>query len=170
MTPQTPCEGYRELWARLRLIGIRTSRRRVLRLMRGHGLLAHQRVGRAHGPKAHDGTITTERIDLMWGADLTSVMTGEGQAVVLVAIDHGSAECVGIHASRSADRFEALEPIRQGVRERFGAFEGHRPWPRPSPRSRLPVREPPLSERDPLPRPGKLAGMRVGARGPCQRS
>ena len=71
---------------------------------------------------ADHGTITTERIDLMWGADLTSVMTGEGQAAVFVAVDHCSAECVGLHASRSADRFEALEPIRQGVRERFGAF------------------------------------------------
>ena len=39
-----------------------------------------------------------------------------------MAVDHCSAECVGLHASRSADRFEALEPIRQGVRERFGAF------------------------------------------------
>jgi putative transposase len=115
-------EGYRKLWARLRFAGIRTSRRRVLRLMREHGLLAHQRAGRAHGPKAHDGTITTERIDLMWGADLTSVMTGEGQAAVFVAVDHCAAECVGLHSSRSADRFEALEPIRQGVRERFGAF------------------------------------------------
>jgi putative transposase len=115
-------EGYRKLWARLRLAGIRTSRRRVLRLMREHGLLAHQRAGRAHGPKAHDGTITTKRIDLMWGADLTSVMTGEGQAAVFVAVDHCSAECVGLHASRSADRFEALEPIHQGIRERFGAF------------------------------------------------
>jgi putative transposase len=115
-------EGYRKLWARLRFAGIRTSRRRVLRLMREHGLLAHQRAGRAHGPKAHDGTITTKRVDLMWGADLTSVMTGEGQAAVFVAVDHCSAECVGLHSSRSADRFEALEPIRQGVRERFGAF------------------------------------------------
>ncbi len=34
-------EGYRKLGARLRLAGIRTSRRRVLRLMRRHGLLAH---------------------------------------------------------------------------------------------------------------------------------
>jgi putative transposase len=115
-------EGYRKLWARLRFAGIRTSRRRALRLMREHGLLAHQRAGRAHGPKAHDGTITTKRVDLMWGADLTSVMTGEGQAAVFVAVDHCSAECVGLHASRSADRFEALEPIRQAVRERFGAF------------------------------------------------
>ena len=115
-------EGHRKLWARLRFEGVRTSRRRVLRLTRGHGLLARQRAGRPHGPKAHDGTITTGRVDLMWGTDLTSVMTGEGQAAVFVAVDHCSAECVGIHASRGADRFEALEPVRQAVRERFGAF------------------------------------------------
>jgi putative transposase len=115
-------EGYRKLWARLRFAGIRTSRRRVLRLMREHGLLAHQRTGPPHGPRAHDGTITTDRIDLMWGSDLTSVITGEGQAAVFVAVDHCSAECVGLHASHRADRFQALEPVRQGVRERFGGF------------------------------------------------
>jgi transposase InsO family protein len=115
-------EGYRKLWARLRFSGVRTSRRRVLRLMREHGLLAHQRAGRPHGPRAHDGTITTERVDVMWGTDLTSVMTGEGQAAVFVAVDHCSAECVGIHASHSADRFQALEPLRQGVRRHFGGF------------------------------------------------
>jgi putative transposase len=115
-------EGYRKLWARLRFAGVRTSRRRVLRLTREHGLLAHQRAGRPRGPRAHDGTITTDQVDLMWGTDLTSVTTGEGQAAVFVAVDHCSAECAGIHASRSADRFQALEPIRQGVRERFGAF------------------------------------------------
>ena len=115
-------EGYRKLWARLRLAGIRTSRRRVLRLMRAHGLLAFQRAGRTRGSKAHDGTITTDRVDTMWGTDLTSVMTGEGQASVFVAVDHCSAECVGLHASRRADRFEALEPVKQAVRERFGAF------------------------------------------------
>ena len=115
-------EGHRKLWARLRFAGIRTSRRRVLRLMRTHGLLAHQRAGRPHGSKAHDGTITTDRVDLMWGTDLTSVITGEGQAAVFIAVDHCSAECVGIHASRSADRFEALEPVKQAVRECFGAF------------------------------------------------
>ena len=115
-------EGYRKIWARLRFAGLRTSRRRVLRLTREHGLLAHQRAGRPRGSKAHDGTITTARVDEMWGADLTSVMTGEGQAAVFVAVDHCSAECVGIHASRRADRFEALEPVRQAVRERFGGF------------------------------------------------
>ena len=39
-------EGYRKIWARLRHAGIRTSARRVRRLMGQHGLLAPHRVGR----------------------------------------------------------------------------------------------------------------------------
>jgi putative transposase len=115
-------EGYRKIWARLRFAGIRTSKRRVLRLMREHDLLAQGRVGRPHGPKAHDGTIRTERVDEMWGTDLTSTLTGEGQASIFVTVDHGSTECLGIHAARRATRFEALEPLRQAVRFAFGAF------------------------------------------------
>jgi hypothetical protein len=114
-------EGYRKVWARLRHAGVRTSRRRVLRVMRDHGLLAHQRAGSPRGPRAHDGTITTDRVDEMWGTDMTAVATGEGQAAVCIAVDHCSAECVGIHASARATRHEALEPIRQGVRRSFGA-------------------------------------------------
>jgi putative transposase len=115
-------EGYRKIWARLRFAGIRTSKRRVLRLTREHGLQAPQRVGRPHGPKAHDGTIRTERVDEMWGTDLTATLTGEGQASIFVTVDHASTECLGIHAARRATRFEALEPLRQGVRTCFGAF------------------------------------------------
>jgi hypothetical protein len=41
---------------------------------------------------------------------------------VFAAIDHRRAECVGIHVVKNATRSEALEPIRQGAREQFGAF------------------------------------------------
>jgi transposase InsO family protein len=58
----------------------------------------------------------------MWGTDLTSTLTGEGQASIFVTVDHCSTECVGIHAARRATRFEALEPLRQGVRAAFGGF------------------------------------------------
>jgi transposase InsO family protein len=115
-------EGHRKVWARLRFAGIRSSKRRVLRLMREHALLAPSRAGGPRGPRAHDGTIVTERVDAMWGTDLTTVVTGEGQAAVFVAVDHCSTECVGIHAARRATRWEALEPVRQGVRRRFGAI------------------------------------------------
>src|SRR5690349_975156 len=109
-------EGHRKLWARLRFAGIRTSRRRVPRLTREHGLLAHQRVGAPRGPRAHDGRITTDRVDPMWGTDLTSVVTGEGQAAVFVAVDHCSAECVGVHAGRTRGRglAGALARLRRG--------------------------------------------------------
>ena len=101
---------------------VRTSRRRALRLMREHGLLAPSRVGSPRGPRNHDGTIIPETLNTMWGTDMTTTWTGEGQAAVFVAIDHHSAECVGLHAARRGTRFEALEPLRQGVRQHFGGF------------------------------------------------
>jgi putative transposase len=115
-------EGHRKVWARLRYAGTRTSLRRVLRLMRVNDLLAPGRVGSPRGPRNHDGTIVPETIDTMWGTDLTTTFTGEGPAAVFVAVDHCSAECVGIHAHARATRFEALEPIRQGMRRYFGGF------------------------------------------------
>lgn len=116
-------EGHRKVWARLRLAGVRTSRARVLRLMRIAGLLAPTRAGQAHGPKAHDGTIITERPDEVWGTDATSCLTtAEGAATIFVAVDHYTAECVGIHAAHRGARFEALEPLRQGLRVHFGGY------------------------------------------------
>ena len=117
-------EGYRKVWARLRLAGVRTSKGRVLRLMREAGLLAPTRVGRRRGPRVHDGTITTERPDEMWGTDATSCLTTrEGNATVFIAVDHCTQECIGIHAARPGTRFEALEPLRQGLREHFDGYE-----------------------------------------------
>jgi putative transposase len=118
-------EGYRKIWARLRHAGIRTSARRVRRLMRQHGLLAPHRVGRPE-QRAHDGTITTTAVDVMWGTDMTETVTvREGRARVFIAVDHCSGECVGSHAARSGNRFEALEPVRQGVLRHFGTIEKH---------------------------------------------
>jgi transposase InsO family protein len=58
-------EGHRKVWARLRHRGVRSSRRRVLRLMREQGLLAPSRTGAPHGPKAHDGAIVPDTVDAM---------------------------------------------------------------------------------------------------------
>ena len=118
-------EGYRKSWARLRFAGIRTSPGRTRRLMGAHDLLAPHRRGARPG-KQHDGTITTEAVDVMWGTDMTPTVTvAEGRAHVFIAVDHCNSECIGIHADRSANRFQALEPIRQGVRASFGAFAGN---------------------------------------------
>jgi putative transposase len=117
-------EGHRKVWARLRWQAVRTSKARVLRLMREAHLLAPTRVGRAHGPAAHDGTITTEAPDQMWGMDATSCLTRqEGTATVFVVVDHCASECIGVHAAKPGTRFEAVEPLRQGVRAIFGSYE-----------------------------------------------
>jgi transposase InsO family protein len=85
-------------------------------------LRAPHRVGRARGPQAHDGMIRTEAPDEMWGTDFTTTLTlREGQAAVFVAVDHCTCELVGVHAAAHATRWEALEPVKQGVREHFGS-------------------------------------------------
>lgn len=115
-------EGYRKLWARLRFAGVRASPRRVRRVMRENGLLAPHRVGRSE-TKPHAGTIVTTKVNEMWGTDMTQTATvDEGRAYVFVTVEHANSEVVGIHASRSASRFEALEPVRQGVHRCFGAI------------------------------------------------
>jgi transposase InsO family protein len=115
-------EGYRKVWARLRMAGLRTSKRRVLRVMREAGLTTVRRLAPAD-VKRHDGTIVTERPDVMWATDTTAtVTTGEGQVCVFAAVDHCTSECLGIHAAKSGNRFEALEPIRQAARQYLGGY------------------------------------------------
>lgn len=116
-------EGYRKVCARLRWRGISTSRERVRRLMRDSGLLAPHRQGHPQGPAAHDGSISPAAANRMWGTDATQVTTRlEGTATVFVAVDHFVGDLVGVHAARPGTRFEALEPIHQGIREHYGAL------------------------------------------------
>jgi transposase InsO family protein len=115
-------EGHRKIWARLRFRGVRSSRHRVRRIMRENNLLAPNRSV-FHKPKVHDGTIIAPAPNMMWGTDMTlTVTTGEGNACVFAVVDHCTWELLGIHASKKGNRFEALEPIRQAVKVRFGSY------------------------------------------------
>ena len=59
----------------------------------------------------------------MWGTDATATVTlADGQVTIFGAIDHCTAECVGLHAATYGTRVEALEPVRQGVRDHFGGM------------------------------------------------
>ena len=117
-------EGYRKVHARLHFAGHAITKRRVNRIMRESGLLAPCRRGTPRGPRAHDGTITTDTPDAMWGTDATQVWTSEeGLVWVFAATDHCTAELVGTHASTIGTRFEALVPVQEAVRERFGSLD-----------------------------------------------
>ncbi|MGH2571051.1 MAG: transposase [bacterium] len=117
-------EGHRKVHARLRIRDrIRVARKRVLRLMREHGLLSPHRSRRA-GPAGHEGTIITQEPNLMWGTDGARVETVEdGWAWIFAGVEHWNAECVGWHVCKLGDRFAALQPIAQGLERRYGSVE-----------------------------------------------
>jgi hypothetical protein len=70
-------EGYRKVWARLRLRGVRTAARRVRRLMREHDLSAPNRPPQRPA-NDHDGRITTDRVDATWGTDMAQAVLTSG--------------------------------------------------------------------------------------------
>jgi hypothetical protein len=72
--------------------------------MRENQLLSPHR--RPQGvPTLHDGTITTDRPNAMWGTDGIRVQTVEdGWVRVFSAVDHYDACCVGIHAVKIGNR------------------------------------------------------------------
>ena len=87
-------EGHRKVWARLRRRrGIRTSRKRVLRLTREAGLLAPTPQVRKRADRLHEGTITVAVPDTLWATDATDAWTREkGRCAVFVLVDHASNE------------------------------------------------------------------------------
>jgi putative transposase len=71
----------------------------------------------------HNGTIVTDRVDEVWGTDMTqTVTTDQGRAYVFIAVHHCSGELIGTHAPQQATRWEALEPIKQGVNKLSGGL------------------------------------------------
>ncbi|MCA1672776.1 MAG: DDE-type integrase/transposase/recombinase [Actinobacteria bacterium] len=115
-------EGHRKVWARLRRRGVRTSRKRVLRLTRGAGLLAPTAKVRKRAARLHDGTITVTEPDTLWATDATEGWSEEGRCAVFVMIDHASGEAWA-DAGLRMDRFAAADLLREVTSERFGSVE-----------------------------------------------
>ena len=122
--PPFMSEGHRKVHARLRYRCIHADIERVRLLMRDHGLQAPGKPRRVLGPRAHDGTITTQKPDEMWGTDATSTMLLNGQQATIFGVyDHCTCELMGIHAAIEADRYEAMVPLHQACRMAFGSVE-----------------------------------------------
>ena len=119
-------EGYRKVWARLRVCrDIRVARKRVLRLMRENNLLSPHRC-RRRGGNPHDGEIITHAPNLMWGTDGVRVFTvDDGWGWIFTAVEHWNAECVGWRPP------SAPKGRRSTV---FAALQFRSPW------STLPIR------------------------------
>lgn len=115
-------EGHRKVWARLRVLdGIRVSRTRVLRIMRENSLLSpHRRPPRP--ATEHDGSITPDAPDMMWGADGAVIPTAEdGNVTLFIVAEHWNGEGLGWHVAKSGNRYAAAEALALAVSQVFGS-------------------------------------------------
>lgn len=104
-------EGHKKVRARLRRKGIRAGRKRYLRLMKAHGLLAPVRPKWNGSSRPHNGTIRTDHPNRMWGTDAKQFWTRrEGQCWFFGLIDHCNDEILGWHASGACKEFCVCEP------------------------------------------------------------
>ncbi len=112
-------EGHRKIWARMRVRGIRTSKRRVLRALNLLRPRPRYVPIHAHHPRKRTNRIITDAPNIVWGTDMTAIMLASGKfAYVFVAVDHCTGECLGIHASMVYSVEDSLVPIKQAVRVR----------------------------------------------------
>jgi transposase InsO family protein len=117
-------EGHRKVWARLRVIdGIRVSRTRVLRIMGENSLLSPHR--RPPGPaNDHDGSITTDAPNVMWGTDGAVIPTvKDGNVTLFIVAEHWNGEGLGWHVARHGNRYAAAEALSLAVNSVFGAVQ-----------------------------------------------
>ena len=94
--------------------------------MRDEELLAvvELRLGHPVGVVTEEERHRLEAREGVVAQDATSCLTRqEGTATVFVVVDHCASECIGVHAAKPGTRFEAVEPLRQGVRAIFGSYE-----------------------------------------------
>lgn len=132
-------DPFEQLWERrMRFVGsegesfdllsladlVRAGRKRYLRLMRARNLLAPVRPRWNGSSRRHDGTIRTDRPNRMWGTDAKQFWTRQqGPCWFFGLIDHWNDEILGWHASIIGDRFAALEPVHQAVKNQFGYLD-----------------------------------------------
>ena len=103
-------EGYRKVWARLRVCrDIRVARKRVLRLMRENHLLSPHRCRR------RGGNPMTVRSSLMPRTSCGAPNGGRRLGLDLHRRRALERRVVGWHVCKRGDRFAALQPISMGL-------------------------------------------------------
>jgi putative transposase len=114
-------EGHRKIHARLKRQNIKVGRNRVLGSMKANNLLSPHR-GMQASQNLHDGTIITNEPNMMWCSDGTKIRTvNDGWVWVFSVEEHWNAECLGWHVCKVGDRFAALEPVSQAVKNVYGS-------------------------------------------------
>ena len=112
-------EGHRKVHARIRRLLPSTplGRDRVRRIMGHNRLLSPFRVplGKA---KAHNGRITTDEPNVMWGTDAAKILTlDDGWVWFFGVIEHWNSECLGWRLVKKGDRFAAIDALSEALKK-----------------------------------------------------
>jgi len=115
-------EGHRKVHARLKRKNAQVGRNRVLEVMKANNLLSPHR-GMQAPQDPHDGTIITDAPNIMWCSDGAKILTADdGWVWVFSVEEHWNAECLGWNVCKVGDRFAALEPVTQAVKNIYGSI------------------------------------------------
>jgi transposase InsO family protein len=89
--------------------------------MKANNLLSPHR-GMQAPQDPHDGTIITNEPNVMWCSDGTKILTADDGWVWIFSVEeHWNAECLGWNVCKIGDRFAALEPVTQAVKNVYGS-------------------------------------------------
>jgi putative transposase len=119
-----PCYGYRRVTAELRTAGMRANHKKVMRLMREHGLAVRRRQRFvATTDSDHDGPIFPNLAkdvvptgpNELWVADITYIAIAAGFVYLAAILDAWSRRVVGYAISRRVDARLALAALRAAV-------------------------------------------------------
>lgn len=117
-------EGYKKLASRLKAFrGITVAKERLLRILGENGLLAGERPEPNGSSRVHDGVITTDAPDRMWGLDIKEWRCATGKLWSFTVIDHFNAEVIAERSCESATQDVAADVLRMAIKERFGSLE-----------------------------------------------
>jgi putative transposase len=127
--------------------------KRILLLMRENGLLSpHRHLPRSDA--AHDGRITTDAPNLMWGTDATQIPTVlDGKVWLFAVVEHWNAEGLGWHVAKIGDRYAAPQAVGMAIQDRV-----RRRCRRYRTRCRVPPRSRQRVHGRPLPEPNQVLG------------
>jgi transposase InsO family protein len=118
-----PYLGYRMVWARLRMRGVKVNRKAVQRLMQLKGWQCHRRLRKRCKPRVEVATSVVESSNLRWATDTTYIWTRlDGLVYLNAVLDCGDRECVGFNVSQRNDAREAAWALEDALLKRFGAL------------------------------------------------
>jgi len=118
--PDFYLEGYKKIHKRLVKKGIKVAKERLRRILSEANLLCHQNKREHPQVSDHDGSITTERPNELWGMDVKEFKTLIGKIYFMGVIDHFNSEIKGSHVSTKHTSKEVMQAMRNAVRNEFG--------------------------------------------------